>query len=160
MRVLVVEDEPGTLQFIRQGLREAGYVVDTAHDGLEGLDYVVESSYDAIVLDIMLPKMDGLELLRQIRDRRTKTPVLLLTARDAVDDRVRGLDSGADDYLAKPFAFAELLARLRALTRRPPLQAAPILQAGDLEVDVARRAVRRDGKTIELTPREFALLET
>jgi heavy metal response regulator len=159
MRILVVEDEAGVAQFIEQGLIETGYAVDLANDGQIGLDFALTVEYDAIVLDIMLPKIDGLTLLREIREQSIKTPVILLTARDTVDDRVRGLDTGADDYLVKPFAFSELLARLRALLRRPPLQADPILRADDLEMDVARREVRRAGKIIELSPREFSLLE-
>jgi len=159
MRVLVVEDEPGIAQFIRQGLREAGYAVDVAHDGQEGLDYAYVAEYDVFVLDILLPKLDGLDVLRALRTRGVKTPVLLLTAKDTVEDRVRGLDSGADDYLVKPFAFPELVARLRALLRRPPLQMDPVLHLGDLEMDTARREVRRSGRLIELSPREFTLLE-
>ncbi len=159
MRVLVVEDEPGIAQFIRQGLREAGYAVDVAHDGQEGLDYALVAAYDVLVLDILLPKLDGLRLLRVLRDRGIKTPVLLLTAKDTVEDRVRGLDVGADDYLVKPFAFPELVARLRALLRRPPLQMDPILRFSDLAMDTARREVRRGGRLIELSPREFTLLE-
>ena len=159
MRVLVVEDEPGIAQFIRQGLREAGYAVDVAHDGQEGLDYAFVAEYDVLVLDILLPKLDGLHVLRVLRDRGVKTPVLLLTAKDTVEDRVRGLDVGADDYLVKPFAFPELVARLRALLRRPPLQMDPILRFGDLAMDIARREVRRGGRLIELSPREFTLLE-
>jgi len=159
MRVLVVEDEPGIAQFIRQGLREAGYAVDVAYDGEEGLDYVYVAEYDVLVLDILLPKLDGLDVLHALRARGVKTPVLLLTAKDTVEDRVRGLDSGADDYLVKPFAFPELVARLRALLRRPPLQMDPVLHLGDLAMDTARREVRRGGRLIELSPREFTLLE-
>jgi DNA-binding response OmpR family regulator len=159
MRVLVVEDEPGIAQFIQQGLTEAGYAVDMAWDGAEGLDYALAAEYDVIVLDIMLPKMNGLRLLQELRVRSRKTPVLLLTARDTIEDRVGGLDAGADDYLTKPFAFPELLARLRALLRRPPLQANPILRLADLEMDTARREVRRAGILIECSAREFALLE-
>ena len=159
MRVLVVEDEPGIAQFIRQGLREAGYAVDVARDGQEGLDYAFVAAYDVLVLDIFLPKLDGLDVLHALRARGVKTPVLLLTAKDTVEDRVRGLDSGADDYLVKPFAFPELVARLRALLRRPPLQMDPVLHLGDLAMDTARREVRRGGRLIELSPREFTLLE-
>ena len=159
MRVLLVEDEASIAQFIRQGLSEADYVVDLAWNGAEGLDYALAIEYDAIILDIMLPQINGLQLLRELRKRGYKTPILLLTARDRVENRVEGLDSGADDYLVKPFAFPELLARLRALLRRPSLHAEPVLQLADLEMDIARREVRRAGRLIDLSPREFALLE-
>lgn len=159
MRVLIVEDEPGVAQFLQQGLTEAGYAVDLTYDGVEGLGFAQSMDYDVIVLDIMLPKMNGLEVLQELRDQRIKTPVLLLTARDTVDDRVQGLDYGADDYLVKPFAFPELLARLRTLLRRPPLQIDTLIQMGDLEMDVSRHEVRRAGQIIELTQREFSLLE-
>ena len=158
-RILVVEDEPGIANFIRQGLTEAGYAVDLAWDGREGLDYALAADYDVLVLDIMLPKMDGLELLRELRSLGDKTPALMLTARDTIDNRVEGLDAGADDYLVKPFAFPELLARVRALLRRPPLQAGTILRVGDLEMDTAKREVRRNDRSIELSPREYAVLE-
>ena len=159
MRLLIVEDEPGVAGFLEQGLKESGYAVDVARDGLEGLEYSLAHEYDAIVLDILLPKMNGLQMLSEIRAKRVKSPVLLLTASDGVDDRVRGLDIGADDYLVKPFAFPELLARIRALLRRPPLQSGNLLTMNDLEMDVAQRQVRRAGKRIELSPREFSLLE-
>ena len=159
MRLLVVEDEPNISGFLNQGLGEAGYAVDVAHDGEDGLAYANVSEYDAIVLDIMLPKKDGLTLLRELRDLGNYTPVLMLTARDALEDRVHGLDVGADDYLVKPFAFPELLARLRALLRRPPLQSDTTLAIGSLELDLARREVTRDGLPIDLSPREFSLLE-
>lgn len=159
MRILVVEDEPGIAQFIQQGLSEAGYAVDVAVDGSEGLEYALAADYDAIVLDILLPRMDGLQLLRELRSLGRRMPILLLTARNQVDDRVQGLDAGADDYLNKPFAFPELLARLRALFRRPPLQTNTVLQVSDLEIDTARHEVRRAGRLIELSPREFALIE-
>ena len=159
MRILIVEDEAGVAGFVEQGLTEAGYAVDVARDGSEGLEYALAFEYDVMVLDIMLPKMNGLDLLHEIRDKRVKAPVLLLTARDGVDDRVKGLDVGADDYLIKPFAFPELLARIRALLRRPPLQSGNLLSMNDLEMDVTRREVRRAGKKIELSPREFSLLE-
>jgi heavy metal response regulator len=159
LRVLVVEDEQGVSQFLMQGLTEAGYVVDVASDGDEGRQYALSAEYDALVLDIMLPGIDGISLLREIRDRGVKTPVLLLTARDHVGDRVHGLDAGADDYLVKPFEFAELLARIRALLRRPVLAANPVLRLSDLELDAIRHQVRRAGKAIDLTPREFSLLE-
>jgi len=159
MRVLIVEDEPGIANFVNQGLTEAGYAVDLAWDGREGLDYALAADYDAYVLDILLPKMNGLELLRELRRRGDKTPTLMLTARDTIDNRVEGLDAGADDYLVKPFAFPELLARVRALLRRPPLQTGTALQVGDLEMDTAKRIVRRNGRPIEFSPREYAVLE-
>jgi DNA-binding response OmpR family regulator len=159
MRILVVEDEPGIASFIRQGLTEAGHAVDLVGNGREGLDYALAADYDVLVLDIMLPQMDGLALLSELRRRGDKTPTLMLTARDTVDDRVKGLDAGADDYLVKPFAFPELLARVRALLRRPPLQVGTILQVGDLEMDTAKREVQRNGRLIELSPREYAVLE-
>jgi len=159
MRILIVEDEAGVAGFVEQGLIEAGYVVDVARDGADGLEYALAFEYDAVVLDIMLPKMNGLDVLHEMRNRRVKTPVLLLTARDGVDDRVQGLDVGADDYLVKPFAFPELLARIRALLRRPPLQSGNLLSMNDLEMDIVRREVRRAGKSIDLSPREFSLLE-
>jgi len=159
MRILIVEDEAGVAGFVKQGLTETGYAVDVARDGSEGLEYALAFEYDAVVLDIMLPKMNGLDVLRELRNQRVKTPVLLLTARDGVDDRVRGLDVGGDDYLVKPFAFPELLARIRALLRRPPLQAGNLLCMSDLEMDISQREVRRAGKHIELSPREFSLLE-
>ncbi len=158
MRVLLVEDEHRIAQFIRQGLSEAGYAVDVVDEGKMGLEYALAADYDAILLDLLLPGRDGLSVLRQIRAEGKKTPVLLLTARDAVEDRVKGLDLGADDYLTKPFAFPELLARLRALLRRPPLQLETVLRIGDLELDTVRREVRRAGRLIELSPREFMLL--
>jgi DNA-binding response OmpR family regulator len=159
MRVLVVEDELQIAQFIRQGLTEAGYAVDLAMDGQEGQAYTRAAAYDVIVLDLMLPKLSGLAVLKQLRERGITTPVLLLTARDAIEDRVAGLDAGADDYLVKPFAFAELLARIRALLRRPPIQQASLFQVDDLALDTIRREVHRAGQLIELSPREFALLE-
>jgi DNA-binding response OmpR family regulator len=159
MRVLVVEDEPDIAQFISQGLDEAGYAVDLAQDGVAGLDYCLAVQYDLILLDIMLPKIDGLHLLKELRHRNMQTPVLVLTARDALDDRIKGLDAGADDYLIKPFSFSELLARMRALLRRPPLQIDTVLQVGTLVMNRVRREVRCANRLIELSPREFALLE-
>src|SRR5262247_3050783 len=143
MRVLVVEDEPGIAQFIRQGLSEAGYAVDVAHDGQEGLDYACVAEYDVLVLDILLPKLDGLHVLRVLRDRGIKSPVLLLTAKDTVEDRVRGLDVGADDYLVKPFTFPELFARTRALLRRGRAEPVLKLEHEDLRVNLATREVER-----------------
>lgn len=159
MRILLVEDEASIAQFIIQGLVESGYAVDAANDGREGLDYAVSAEYDALILDIMLPKMNGIELLRQLRRDGLKMPVLMLTAKDTLDDRVEGLDAGADDYLTKPFAFPELLARLRALLRRPPLQMGTVLQVDNLEMDTARHEVRRNGTVLQLSPREYAVLE-
>jgi DNA-binding response OmpR family regulator len=158
--ILVVEDERRLAQVVRKVLEEEGHTVDLAHDGEEGLAMGMEGSHDVIVLDILLPVMDGLEVCRALRANRVDTPVLLLTALDAVDDRVRGLDAGADDYLPKPFAFQELLARLRALGRRRVQVREPDrLRTGDLMLDLRRRRAERNGKTIELSPKEFALLE-
>lgn len=159
MRILLVEDEPGIAQFINQGLKETGYGVDIAQDGLEGKRYIDGLEYDLIILDIMLPKIDGLKLLEEIRSQKILTPVLLLTARDSIEDRVKGLNQGADDYLVKPFAFSELLARIRALQRRPPLQFNTVLQLGDLRMDLVTREVKRGDKVIDLSPLEFKLLE-
>jgi len=159
MRLLVVEDEGGIASALRQGLAESGYAVDVARDGSEGRDYALAAGYDVILLDILLPKLDGLALLGELRRRGMITPVLLLTARDAVDDRVAGLDAGADDYLVKPFSFSELLARIRALLRRPALQTGNRLVRGDLAMDLGTRTVTRGGQAITLTPREFAVLE-
>jgi DNA-binding response OmpR family regulator len=140
-------------------LTEVGYAVDLVGDGRSALDYALTADYDAYVLDIMLPGISGLDLLRELRRRGDKTPCLMLTARDTIDDRVAGLDAGADDYLVKPFAFPELLARIRTLLRRPPLQVGTVLQVGDLTMDMARREVSRNGRLVELSPREFAVLE-
>ena len=158
MRILVVEDESSIAQFIFQGLREADYVVDVARSGPEGLDFALAAEYDLLILDIMLPGMDGLSLVKELRKRAYTTPVLLLTARDSVEDRVKGLDAGSDDYLTKPFAFPELLARVRALLRRPPLQTGSVLHLADLEMDTLSREVRRSGQLIELSQREYTLL--
>jgi len=159
MRVLVVEDERRIADFVSRGLSEQGYAVDVAYDGDEALQWTDVADYDVIILDVMLPARDGIEVCRTLRDRRLRTPILMLTARDAVEDRVRGLDSGADDYLVKPFAFAELLARLRALTRREPAALGTALQVGDLTLDTITREVYRQGARIDLTTKEFALLE-
>jgi heavy metal response regulator len=159
VRVLVVEDEKPLAEFIRKGLKENGYAVDTAYDGDEGEVLASVEPYDAIVLDIMLPRQTGLEVLRKIRAAGVTTPVLLLSARDGLSDRVSGLDLGADDYLVKPFAFPELLARLRALQRRSGPMAPLELTCDDLVMDVVRRKVHRAGKEIDLTPKEFSLLE-
>jgi two-component system OmpR family response regulator len=158
MRVLVVEDEPDLRRVLAQALREAGYAVDEATDGEEGLYKATSWQYDALVLDLMLPRLDGWELLRRLR-RTHKTPVLILTARDTVNDRVRGLDSGADDYLVKPFELIELQARLRALIRRAAGNAVAAIEIGDVVVDTAARTVTRGGQPIGLTAREYALVE-
>jgi two-component system, OmpR family, response regulator len=158
MRILVVEDEPDLLSVLAKALREEAYAVDTAEDGEDGLYKAETWEYDAVVLDIMLPKLDGWELLQKLRKTK-KTPVLMLTARDAVRDRIRGLDIGADDYLTKPFDLHELLARLRALIRRCAGQPLPQIQIGDLTIDTAARIVRRGEETVALTAREYSLLE-
>jgi DNA-binding response OmpR family regulator len=158
MRILVVEDENAIAQFVSQGLREADYVVDVARSGSEGLDYAQTIEYDLLILDVMLPGINGLNLLKQLRKKGMVTPVLLLTARDTIEDRVDGLDAGADDYLTKPFAFPELLARVRALLRRPPLQTGNVLSFADLEMDTLTREVRRAGQLIDLSQREYTLL--
>jgi DNA-binding response OmpR family regulator len=159
VRILVVEDEDAIASFIRLGLEEAGYAVDLAADGAEALHWATIAEYDVIVLDIMLPAIDGLDVCAELRGRGLRTPVLMLTARDAVEDRVAGLDSGADDYLIKPFAFAELLARLRALMRREPLLQGTRLQVANLTLDTLSREVRRVDQLIVLTSKEYSLLE-
>jgi DNA-binding response OmpR family regulator len=159
MRVLLVEDYMPLRESVTQALEEAGFAVDASADGEEGLWYARSSDYDAIVLDIVLPKLDGLSVLQQLRKAGSRTPVLLLTAKDTVADRVTGLDLGADDYLVKPFALEELLARVRALLRRKYDAADPIIHVQDLEVNTVSRIVRRGGERIDLTAREYALLE-
>lgn len=159
MRILVVEDDPKLLESVRRGLKESGFAADGASDGPDGLARLLESDYDAVVLDLNLPGLPGLEVLRELRRRRRATPVLVLSARSSVEDRVLGLDLGADDYLAKPFSFQELLARLRAITRRPAVEPAMVLSAADLTVDTLRREARRAGKPLDLTAKEFSLLE-
>jgi two-component system copper resistance phosphate regulon response regulator CusR len=160
MRILVVEDEPKTGDYLKQGLSEAGFLVDLARDGLDGLHLALTEAYDLAVLDVMLPGIDGWQVLQGIRKAGKDMPVLFLTARDAVDDRVKGLELGADDYLVKPFAFSELLARVRTLLRRgSKTKEADILRAADMELDLMRRRVTRGGKKIDLTSKEFSLLE-
>jgi two-component system, OmpR family, copper resistance phosphate regulon response regulator CusR len=159
MRVLVVEDEKPIASFIKKGLTEQGYAVDVAVDGDEALRFLDAFEFDLVVLDIMLPRYDGIEVCRTVRKRGLKVPILMLTARDTVEDRVMGLDSGADDYLVKPFAFAELLARLRALARREPAVSGNTLEVGDLRLDTTTRQATREGKPIDLTNKEYSLLE-
>jgi DNA-binding response OmpR family regulator len=160
MRILVVEDERKVAAFVRQGLVEEGHAVEVAADGAAALEAVAEGPpFDLVVLDVMLPKRDGLDVLKSLRALRIQTPVLLLTARDGVADKVAGLDAGADDYLAKPFAFEEFLARVRALLRRGRGRAEPVLRLADLSLDPATRAVLRAGRRLSLTAREYALLE-
>jgi heavy metal response regulator len=159
VRLLVVEDEKKVARFVKQGLEEEGYAVDVAQDGEEGLRMGLDRVHDLIVLDISLPRMDGLQVLRRLREEKVGTPILLLTVRAAIEDKVLGLDSGADDYLTKPFAFQELVARIRALLRRGGEGGAPILRYADLTLDPVRRAVFRAGAKIDLTAKEFALLE-
>ncbi len=158
MRILVIEDEKRIADFLSRGMESAGYAVDVAHDGQTGLALSHSTAYDLIVLDLMLPDMDGLEVLEKIRNRKVSPPVMILSARNAVDDRVKGLELGADDYLVKPFAFVELLARVRALLRRG--QPTPErLQVGDLILDCIRRKVTRSSQPVELAPKEFSILE-
>ncbi len=159
MRVLVVEDEKKVSSFIKKGLEEEGYAVDVASDGETGLQMALDRVHDLIILDIQLPKRDGLSLLHELRKEKVTTPVLLLTVRATIEDKVLGLDAGADDYLAKPFAFQELVARIRALLRRRPEGKPAALQVADLTLDPARRLVFRDNRRIDLTAKEFALLD-
>jgi len=160
MRVLVVEDDRTIADFVVAGLRQEGLLVDLADNGVDGLDLAQTTPYDAAVVDVMLPRLDGLSLVAALRRAKIETPVLFLSARHSVDDRVKGLQTGGDDYLAKPFAFAELLARLQALTRRGRITAEPTsFSLADLTLDLATRKVRRGDTPIELRPREFALLE-
>ena len=160
MRVLVVEDEPKMAGLLGRGLREHGFAVDVAGRGEDAVWYGTENDYDAIVLDLMLPGRDGFAVLAELRAAGRWAPVLVLTARDAVEDRVRGLDGGADDYLTKPFSFAELLARLRALARRGPVERPAVLEVGDLRLDPASRRVWRGDTEVNLSAKEFQLLET
>ena len=159
MRILLVEDDADLAQFIRKGLKEEHYAVDVAADGETGLALALDNAYDLMILDIMLPKLDGLTLCRRVRDKRIMTPVLLLTARNTVEDKVSGFDTGADQFLPKPFAFVELLAQIRALLRRGSSQQLTHLQAADLRLDPASHRVWRGGQEISLTNKEYALLE-
>ncbi len=160
MRLLVIEDDETIASFVAKGLQEAGFAVDHAEDGRNGLALALTAPYDAAVVDVMLPGLDGLSLIEELRRRKVRTPVLILSAKRSVDDRVRGLQAGGDDYLVKPFAFSELLARVQALIRRSTGETQPTeLVAGDLKMDLITRRVERAGTAIELRPREFALLE-
>ena len=159
MKVLLIEDYAPLRKSLVKGLTEAGFALDATGDGEEGLWYARTGAYDVIVLDLMLPKVDGLTILRELRAAGSASAVLILTARDTVEDRVRGLDLGADDYLTKPFAFEEFLARIRALVRRRYEAKSPAVRVGDLEVDTTARQVSRGGRAVELSPREYAILE-
>jgi two-component system, OmpR family, response regulator len=159
VKILVVEDDRTVGQYVKRGLEEQRYQADLVEDGMEGLRLASGGRYDLIVLDLRLPEMNGLEVLRTLRDRGNTTPVLVLTAQDAVDFKVQALRAGADDYVTKPFAFEELLARVEALGRRPKEIRTPVLRVGDLELDMATREVRRAGERIELTPKEYTVLE-
>jgi len=159
MKILVVEDDRTVGQYVKRGLEEQRYHADLVDDGMEGLRLASGGRYDLIVLDLRLPEMNGLEVLRTLRDRGNTTPVLVLTAQDAVDFKVQALRSGADDYVTKPFAFEELLARVEALGRRPKEIRSPVLRVGDLELDTESREVKRSGERIELTPKEYTVLE-
>jgi heavy metal response regulator len=159
VRILLVEDEPNAASLLAKGLREDAYAVDVAGDGEKALELAHTNDYDLIILDVMLPRKDGFQVCRELRAAGSAVPVLMLTARDAVEDRVEGLDSGADDYLSKPFEFEELLARVRALLRRKPALYREVLVVGDLSVDTRTRRVSRDGRELDLTAKEFALLE-
>jgi two-component system, OmpR family, copper resistance phosphate regulon response regulator CusR len=158
MHILIVEDEKKTAAFVSRGLTEANFTADVTDNGNDGLDLALKREYDLIILDVMLPGIDGWEVLKRMRDRGNNTPVLILTALDGVDDRVRGLQLGSDDYLTKPFAFSELLARIQTILRRGPVRTPDVLQVADLEIDFPAHRVMRAGKRIDLTPKEFALL--
>ncbi|MBI2008444.1 response regulator transcription factor [Candidatus Amesbacteria bacterium] len=159
MRILLVEDERRLSGVLKKGLEEDGFAVDAAFDGEEGLFLAQSEDYDLILLDVMLPKMEGIEVCRRLRGQNIKTPVLMLTAKSQVEDKVAGLDSGADDYLTKPFAFLELRSRIQALLRRSRQEASPLLTLADLELDPIRHKVVRAGRPVDLTPKEFAVLE-
>ncbi|MBU0648476.1 response regulator transcription factor [Patescibacteria group bacterium] len=159
MKILVIEDEKRITSFIRKGLQYESYTVDIAYDGNVGYEKARDTSFDLIVLDLMLPGMSGIEICRKIRDEGLTTPVIMLTAKDSVDDKVKGLDAGADDYLVKPFAFKELLARVRSLLRRGDSVKNTVLKVGNLELDPSSREVKRNGKEVELSRKEYSLLE-
>src|SRR5438094_5058058 len=157
MKLLVVEDEPKTAAYLQKGLQESGFVLDVAHNGEDGLHLARTSHYDLIILDVMLPQRDGWSVLTALREMGKATPVLFLTARDSIQDRVKGLELGADDYLVKPFAFSELLARVRSVLRRGPTRQLGPIKIADLEIDLTAHRVSRGGKRLDLTPKEFAL---
>lgn len=159
MRILLIEDEKKLSEVIKKGLTEQGFAVDTVYDGEEGLYLAEEESYDAIILDVMLPKIDGVEVCRKLREKKIGTPILMLTAKTQVKDRVNGLEAGADDYLTKPFAFAELKARIQALMRRAFKQPETVIKIDSLEINPTKHLVKRDNQIISLTPKEFAILE-
>lgn len=158
MKILIIEDEPKTASYLRKGLQETGFVTDVAENGEDGIHLALSGRYDLVILDVMLPKRDGWSVLADLRRRQLDAPVLFLTARDAVHDRVKGLELGADDYLVKPFAFSELLARVRTILRRGPTSQPSLLRIADLEIDLARHRAARGGKVLDLTPKEFLLL--
>ena len=158
MRILIIEDEQKTVAYLRKGLAESGFIVDIAYKGDEGLFLATTREYDLIILDVMLPEQDGWSVITMIRQNKIQTPVIFLTARDAVHDRVKGLELGADDYLVKPFSFSELLARVRAILRRGPTRQPEILRIADLEIDLLRHKAIRGGQHLDLTPKEFGLL--
>ncbi|MBN2453138.1 MAG: response regulator transcription factor [Candidatus Omnitrophica bacterium] len=159
MRILIVEDEKKIADFIRRGLKEEGYAADVAYDGEQGLFMAKTNDYDLILLDLMIPKIDGLKLCKKLKEEKVIAPVIMLTAKDTVKDKVKGLDAGADDYLTKPFAFEELLARIRAILRKKDAKAPTKLKVADLEIDLPTHKVTRAGKEIELTTKEYSLLE-
>ncbi len=159
MRILIVDDEPNLVEEIQQTLEKQQYTVDTAFDGKEAMNRMYVAPYDLILLDIMLPKKNGFEVVQELRQEKIATPVLMLTAKAGLDDRVKGLDLGADDYLAKPFSMEELLARIRALLRRSNAQISPILRVAEISLNTASREVHKDGQQLELTPKEFSILE-
>ena len=159
MRILIVDDEFSLLQQLQQILQKERYIIDTASDGEKALDKIFEASFDLIILDIMMPKIDGLTVLAHIREAQIDTPVLMLTAKGDIEDRIKGLDLGADDYMPKPFSLDELLARIRALLRRSGSQADPVLKIDDLQLNTVSREVTKGGNTVELTPREFSIFE-
>jgi DNA-binding response OmpR family regulator len=159
VKILIIEDESKLAEMLRKGLKEEGFAVERAKDGPTGVEMILSGTFDAVILDILLPGFDGFDVLQKIREASCIVPVLVLSALSSLDERVKGLDAGADDYLAKPFAFKELLARLRAISRRPAAEPQRVLVAADLEMDLTRHEVRRDGELIVLSAREFALLE-